>query len=183
MSLLSKLLEWFRKIGAALSSLFGSAVNAETGVIDAYFTIRDDIEAFVKNLTAFKKFEFDPQWKTRVISLPRAWDGIWELFDIIFHGLRDKFEELQIATETVLNVLKQAQRPPDDGPSGIANVQEKLTTFKLAVVDFQKAFHTALEIEQTLIDIKNRLETLDDLFLPQGSSKVAGDYHYRKRNA
>jgi hypothetical protein len=178
------MLNWLKSIGSAIKRLFFAAADAETGVFTAFFSIKDDVNAFVQNLSKFKAPKFDPKWKTRVINVPRAYDGITELLDIIIHGFRDKFQELTHSIETVVNVLEQsAKGQQDDGPSGIANVQEKLTTLKLAVTDFQKAFHTALEIETMLLDVKNRIETLDDLFLPQSSSKTTVDVHYRKRNA
>jgi hypothetical protein len=178
------MIAWLKSIGSAIKNLFFAAADAETGVFTAFFSIKDDVTAFVRNLERFKTPKFDPKWKTRVINVPRAYEGITELIDIILHGFRDKFRELIHSIETVVNVLEQsAKGAQDDGPSGIANVQEKLATLKLAVVDFQKAFHTALEIETMLLDVKERLETLEDLFLPQGSSKTTVDVRYRKRNA
>jgi hypothetical protein len=176
------MINWLKGIGAAIARLFTASVDAETGIFTAFFSIKDDVNAFVANLQSFGRFEFDPKWKTRVINVPRAIEGIQELFDILIHGLRDKFTELARTVETLANTLEGTGRQ-DDGPSGIANVQERLTTIKLACVHFQEAFHQALEIETMLLDIKNRVETLDDLFLPQSSSKTSVDVHYRKRNA
>jgi hypothetical protein len=182
--LFHKTLDLLKSLLSALGGLFTSAVDAETGIFDAFFKMQDDVHAFVANLKQFERFDFDPQWKTRVISLPAAWDSIFDLVDIIFHGFRDKFTELEHSLRVLGNVLKQSgTRQPEEGPSGIANVQEKLTTIKLAVVEFEQAFHAALELEEMALNVKNRLETLDDLFLPQGSSKTTVDIKYRKRNA
>jgi len=183
MGFLRRILAELQAILRSLGHLFTASVNFETGIFDAFFSIKDDVHAFIANLSQFERFDFDPKWKTRVISLPQAWDSIFELVDIITHGFKDKFIELERSVETLLNTIQQSPRAPDEGPSGIANVQERLTALKLAVVDFQQAFHTALQIEQMALDVKQRLERLDDLFLPQGSSKTVVDVKYRKRNA
>lgn len=182
--LLHKILDELKALLHLLAGLFTSAVDAETGVFDAFFHIQDDVHAFVLNVRQFERFDFNPQWKTRVISLPAAWDSIQDLIELIFHGFRDKFIELERAVTVVVNVLKDSTgRVPDEGPSGIANVQAKLATMKLAMVHFQQAFHAALELETMALDLKQRLESLDDIFLPQGSSKTVVDISYRKRNA
>ena len=172
---------WFRGLGHAIGSLFTASVDAETGAFTAFFAIKDDITAMIARIDGFKRFTFDPKWKTRVINVPRAVEGFQDLYDIIFHSLRDKFDELRQAVETVVATIEQHPPPGDEGPSGIANVQARLTTIKLAIVNFQAAFHLALDLEQTLLDIKQRIETLDDLFLPQGNTKKTVDEHYRKR--
>jgi hypothetical protein len=41
--------------------------------------------------------------------------------------------------------------------------------------------HDVLTITQMLQDLQQRLETLDDLFLPKGNPKKTVDEHYRKR--
>jgi len=181
MSVGSTLGGWLRSLGHGIGSLFQASVDAETGAFTAFFAIKDDVTTFVETLRNLKRFDFDPKFKTRVINVPRAYDGINDLFDIIFHGLRDKFDELRHAVETVIATIEQHPPPGDEGPSGIANVQERLTTIKLAIVNFQQAFHNAVQLEQMLVDIKQRLETLDDLFLPQGSTKKTVDKHYRQR--
>lgn len=181
--LLNKILEELKALLHAIGGLFTTAVNAETGLFDAFFKMQDDVAAFRSAILQLGKFDFNPKWRSRVISLPRAWDGIQDLFEILRHGFTGKFQELFHAIETVKNVIEQsAQRQPDEGPSGLANVQEKLTVFKLAVTDFEVAFHAALDISQMALDVKNRLESLDDIFLPSGSAKTVVDVKYRKRN-
>ncbi len=174
---------WLRSLGHAISNLFTSAVDFETGIYTAFFSMEDDTKAFIAQLSGFKHFEFDPKWKTRVINVPRAYAGINELFDILMHGLLDKFKALGESVTTLVNVIKSdSGRPvPDDGGPGVAAVQEKMATIKLAVTDLQTAFHLALDIEQTLLDLKQRAESLDDLFLPAGRTKTAVTVHYRKR--
>jgi hypothetical protein len=176
--------DWLRALGHSISSLFTKAVDFETGIFDAYFSIKDDMVAFVKTLDQFKHFEFKPEWKTRVINVPRAYDGINELFDIVVHQLKDRGQELRDVVQEIVNIVQEQRGPPpDDGAGGIANVQTKMATVKLAMVKLKTAMHKFLEIEQMLADVKARTETLDDLFLPQGSTKKTVDIRYRKRNA
>src|SRR5262249_9131969 len=63
---------------------FGEVVDAlETGAQTALTQFHD-----------LKKFDFDPKFKTRVISVPSAIDGFQELFDEIKNGLVTKFETI-----------------------------------------------------------------------------------------
>lgn len=177
------MLNWLRRLGHSISELFFHAVDAETGIFDAYFSIKDDVEAAVRTLQDFERFEMKPLWKTRVISVPRVVDNVNEITDIIVHGFRDKFTELSGAIHEIVNLIgEQRGPPPDDGAGGIADVQSKLTTLKLTTIRLKEAMHHVLEMVQMLDDLKQRFESLDALFLPSGSSKKVVDAHYRKRN-
>ena len=173
--------DWFRSLGHAVGSLFTSAVDSETGIFDAYFSIKDDVEAAVRTLEDFKHFDFNPAWKNRVINVPRAIDGINDVADIIVHGFKDKFIELRDVVREIVSLIGEQRGPPEEGAGGLANVQSKLATVKLVTIRLKAAMHNVLELEQMLSDMKQRVETLEDLFLPQGSTKKTVDEHYRKR--
>jgi hypothetical protein len=180
------MLNWLRRILGqiwnALGGMFTQAVDTETGIFDAYFSMKDDFEAAVRTLEDFKHFDFAPQWKTKVISVPRAIEGINDLFDIVVHQLKDKFTEVRDVVREIVNIVGEQRGPPEEGAGGIANVQAKLATIKLITVRLKTAMHGLLQLEQMLSDVKSRVETLDDLFLPQGSTKKTVDIRYRKRN-
>ncbi len=174
--------DWLKRLGHSISSLFLKAVDAETGIFDAYFSIRDDVEAAVRTLRDFEKFEMAPAWKTRVISVPRVVENVQNITDIIVHGFRDKFEELHGSIAEIVNLVgEQRGPPPDDGAGGIADVQSKLATLKLASIRFKDAMHQVLDLITMLDDLKHQFENLESLFLPQGSTKKTVDEHYRKR--
>ena len=175
--------DWFSSLGGSIKSLFLSTEEHTIGVVETFFKIKDDLASAVSTLKGFKTFEFDPSLKTRVISVPRAYEGIQDLLDLIIHGLRDKFDELHHATETLLADLEglHGRTTDQEGPSGVANVASKFATIAIGLDHFQQAFHKVLELEQMLLDIKERLETLDDLFLPQDRPREYVTERRRKR--
>ncbi len=175
---------WLKNLGHSISSLFIKAVDVETGIFDAYFSIKDDIEAALATLRDFQRFEMKPLWKSRVISVPRVVENVQEITDIIVHGFRDKFQELHGAVHEIVNLVgEQRGPPPDDGAGGIADVQSKMATIKLATIRLKESMHVLLNMVQMLDDLKQRFESLSDLFLPQGSTKKTVDEHYRKRQS
>ena len=178
---MSSIGDWFRGLGSGIASLFTHAVDTETGLFDAYFAISDDVKAAVATLESFKHFTFDPKWKNRVINVPRAVEGINDVVDIVVHGFKDKFTELKDVVEEIVNLVGESRGPPEEGAGGLANVQSKLATIKLVTVKLKVAMHDVLQLEQMLADMKQRVETLEDLFLPQGNPKLTVDEHYRKR--
>jgi hypothetical protein len=173
---------WFRSLGSSIASLFVSTEEKFVGVIDVFFKVEDDLKAAVQTFKDLEKFDFDPKWRTRVINVPRAIEAIQQTFDIIRFGLRDKFDELRSTVETLINTLKgdQGRSVSDEGPSAVANVASKVASISIALTQFQEAFHTAVQFEQMIDDIKQKIESLDDLFLPQDKPRK---YITKKRRA
>jgi hypothetical protein len=166
--------------------LLGDAEELELGLYRTFFSIEDDAKAFVKNLEAFKNFDFDPKWKTRVIVVPRAIQSFEDLFGVLRDDLVPKFKTLIEEIEAFANLVTGnvgGGTGGDEPGGGLAHFAGRIADISIGLANIQKAFHSALDIEGTLIDIKNRVEALDDLFLPQGSSKTVVDISYRKRNA
>lgn len=166
--------DWFKGLGSAISSLFTSVIQTEVSTIDTYQRALNDVQAAVQVFKDFEHFEFDPKFKTRVISVPKAWEGINELFDIVVHGLHDKFVELEGAVRILLGNLQSVlspTRPGDEGPSAVGDIASKVAQMEVALVSFGDAFHEAVQFVQMLDDVKSRVETLDDLFLPQNKAR------------
>ncbi len=158
--------------------------NNSTKVISTYEGIVADTKNLLISLQDIRHFDFNPKWKTRVINVPRAQDGVNELLDIIFHGIRTRFEELHVAVLALVLTLKG--RAPIRGhlpsPNGIMEqAVEYLGDLDVAWKAFGTAYHDAVDLVGILDDVKRRIETLDDLFLPQGNTKITVDEHYRKR--
>ena len=155
-----------------------------TKVISTYEAIVTDTENLIQTLRDLKHFDFDPKWNTRVISVPRAMDSVNELLDIVLHGIRDRFQELHVSVSVLVASLKG--RAPIEGhlpdPGGtMARVVEYVGDLDVAWKAFGHAYHDAVDFISLIDDIKQRIETLDDLFLPQNSTKKTVDEHYRKR--
>jgi hypothetical protein len=165
-------------VGQILASLdsaytgFGEVVDAVT---EASANARGQLEAFVK-------IDFNPKFKTRVISIPSAIEGVQELWDEIRSGLLDKF--IQLAAE-FSDLLKSIKTIPPRAPG------EPILQRTALILQFIHATNTEiasivrqlLDLATIINDIKNRIETLDDLFLANNSKRTTVDVAYSKRNA
>jgi len=164
----------FKKLFGAVNDLIDSTAVSITGIEDSFNEMKDDLQSAIDAVKDFEHFDFDPKWKTRVISLPSAWEGIQDLLDIILHGLSDKFAQLRQSCETLVSTIKMDIAPArtgDEGPSKLGDIGSKLASFAIAVEQFRNAFKEAVDLVQMLDDIKKRMETLDDVFLPQAKKR------------
>ena len=181
---MSALGDFFRNIGHALVHGPADVDQKTDSVLDLWDTLHRDTLNLVNALKDIPKFDFDPKWNSRVINVPRAIEGIREVFDIMTHGFHEKFAELMQAILTLKNALHDTVHHLPQNPEGAAIVTKivnQVGAGVTALVAFQKAYTKVTDIAQMLDDIKRRIETLDDLFLPQGNPKKVVDEHYRKR--
>lgn len=182
MGALGSIGNWFKSLGGWIMKLFSSVEQQEVGFVQFFLDIKNDCNAFVMNLKNFESFDFDPKWKTRVINVPRAIDGFQQLWDIVRNDLVDKFsvvvDKLKVIEETLSGSTNEAL---GEGPSAAGNAVSKLATISILAGNFKDALHEALDIESTLVDLKNRVESLDDLFLPQDKSRKWQTVHIRQR--
>lgn len=155
-----------------------------TKILDTYDQIVVDTRNVVVFLRDLRSFEFDPKFKTRVISVPRAMDAINELLFIIIHGFKDKFGIIHQSFQELVAALEghgPGQHFPD-GNTAMTKVVAYVGDLDVAWKAFGRAYHEVTDLVGMVDDVKHRIETLDDLFLPQGSTKKTVDVHYRKRN-
>jgi hypothetical protein len=180
--------QWFKHLFQAIvdAVLRTSANAAENAVkqIDVWSQLETDTLNLVNAIRDLKKFDFDPKWNSRVINVPRAVDGIQEIFDILVHGLRDKFSELYQAVLT----LKAALQAQNFGHFGDPTPQGRLTkivdiigSLEVALRSFATAYHDVTDLTVLIDDVKKRIETLDDLFLPQNNRRQWITVHERAR--
>src|SRR3954463_5842276 len=135
------MLAWLRGLWSSLvdAVLRTSAHAAEAAVqqVDVFSQLEADTDRLVQAIHDLHRFEFDPKWNTRVINVPRAVDGIQEIFDIVVHGFRDKFLVLFQALQTLRAVLHHE----DIGHFGSVEPQGRLTK----VVNWLGGLYTALQ--------------------------------------
>lgn len=166
---------------SGLESVIGQLDHAYLGVGDLITTC---IQAFANakaELTDITHFYFKPAFKTRVISVPRAKEGIENLWDEIRNGLIAKFKEIEDAVNEVKRAIRgggSLHEPGERGLQTALNVLADVHTFLVRLGDLIKK---VLEFIDIIDDIKKRIETLDDLFLPNTNPKSTVDVHYRKR--
>ena len=176
--------DWLKRLWNALvdAVLRTSAHAAES--IDQHVDVFQRIEADTRNLMNavrdLKKFHFDPRWNTRVILVPKAIEGIQDIFDIVVHGFRDRFEELFQAVQTLRAALHKPPKSPE--PQGmLTNITIIFGQLDKALQTFEAAYKKLTDIVEMVDDVKKRIETLDDLFLQQGNARKWEDVHIRSR--
>lgn len=162
--------DWFRSLGHALWTGAKDVDDHSTRVLSTWDRIQEDTETLAEDLRDLKKFTFDPKWNTRVILVPRAIEGFQEMFDIIFHGLRDKYFELFQSVLTLKTALSGQQHHLPTNPEGagiMTSIVDTVGNLSVAWTKFGDAYHEATQLLDMIDDVKQRIETLDDLFLPQ----------------
>lgn len=162
--------------------LFTDFKNTTLGIVGKAQTIVSGVET---EFNAIKNFQYEPHWRTRVISVPRAIDATQAFFtevpDDIISSVRD-----------IISLVKDKIEPTEFNleeikflPTKIARVLEKILGFVSLIVDTLVTIDQLFDDLNKIVDaarrIREEIEGLDTLFLPQGRPKTTGDFHYRKR--
>jgi len=163
-------------VGDVIAAL-DRAFTGFSEVVDAFTEGAEQAQQQLKDL---EKFDFDPKFKIRVISIPRAIEGFQDLWDTIRDELLGKFKSVVDESEQIIETLKNlpARAPGEPILQHASLVLQFIHAFndKLA-----KLIRDILDFTETIDNIKKRIETLDDLFLPQDSKKIVEEVSYPKR--
>lgn len=166
----------------ALGQIIVALDKAYTGFSELFDAAYDGAERGRQTIQGFTTFQFDPKFKTRVISVPRGIDGMKDLWLTIRHDLLDKFSEIKTSVEQTLSAIHNLP-PRAPGEPILQHTALVLSYIHALNSDLARMIRGVMDLLGIVNDIKRRIETLDDLFLTQSSSKTSGDYVYRKRNA
>jgi len=168
-------------LGGIFSALDGSFLgigNFVVRVLTAFLNAKNA-------LLHIQSFDFDPRFKTRVISLPRAEEGITELWNTIRLDLLGKYQEINADVHNLLDTFRAGDISDsadiEGHISGLAKGAVQLHNLKTFLEGLGTSIEHVADLLSIIEDIKRRIETLDDLFLPQGSTKKTVDKHYRSR--
>jgi gas vesicle protein len=162
-------------------------------LIDRIKTLVTDIETEIQ---AIKDFEFDPRWRTRVISVPVAYQQLHRLaVDIpseITTAVKDIIEQIRTKVEAGTGEtgdfdVEDLEADLKLLPEKLAKAGEKILGFVTLITDAVLSISALVDDLQTLVtdfsEIRQDIENLDAIFLPTGRPRRAVDVHYRKRNA
>jgi hypothetical protein len=158
-----------------------------TGIDKAYLGFSDVVEATItgaanaeNQLRDFEHFDFNPKFKTRVISVPFAIGGAEDLWDTIKFEFINKLKEIRDDSETIVKAIQHIppRSPGEPIMQRAALMIEFIHTFNS---DLARIIKRITDLTQMIDDIKHRIETLDDIFLSQARNKKTVDLHYRKR--
>jgi hypothetical protein len=168
-------------LGSILESLDGAFLGLGdflNTVIQAYMNAKNE-------LLDLKTFDFNPKFKTRVISLPKAEQGINDLWGEIRFDLLGKYQEIRAAIDEVKDLFHAEELANANDIQGAPNALAKSAVALHHVKTFLEQLGALIKKVADLLsiidDIKKRIESLDDLFLNQGSTKKTVDAHYKKR--
>jgi hypothetical protein len=122
-----------------------------------------------------------------VINVPQAAEQIQNLKALIIDDFRTRIDTIIEPVHELSLILHQEAAPDVGDPQGAVNALSKagvkLGHLVTMVHQVRTALHTVSDFVALFDTLRENLESLDALFLPQGRPKVAGDYHYRKRVA
>lgn len=191
-------MSWLRRLWEGIASIFSNTGKAVADAFTGYQTIADSfvsIETSINEIDAnvqvlirqLRAFQFNPQWKTRVINVPDAIDAVRELIDKVVNDSKDRFEKLRKPVSTFASAMQSLQQPDPPGNPGENNDAIDKTilviaTIKQMATDLSGAFEAIKDFEALALELINDIETLDPIFLPQGSTKTTVTEHYRKRS-
>lgn len=160
-------------------------------------TLSADAHTLVANvateLDAIRHFTFQPQWRTRVINVPRleqaVQDRIGSVTDIAnrvrdeLATIREKVHAQPTFNPSELEDLKILRRLPQRVVAAAEKLLGWATLILDAVVSIEQLVQDANAIVNDIREIRITIETLDVLFLPQGNPKSTVDVKYRKRQS
>jgi hypothetical protein len=167
-----------------LSALESTVLELDHAYLGVGDFIKTCIAAFSNakyTLSQLSHFDFNPKFNTRVMNIPRAREGINELWNEIRHGLIDKFKEIEDAVQALRNNFLHGGSLHEPGEPGLAAAVDKLQDVHAFLLQLGDLVTKVVDMTIIINDIKHRIETLDDLFLSQGTTKKVVDEHYRKR--
>jgi hypothetical protein len=162
-------------VGEFLSSFF----DVWSVSIDDLSQIHSDFTELEQNVQAevekIKHFSFEPHLKTRVINVPKMVEAVHDLVELIrddlFGKMKDIVEpihELVLIWQTESAQLSQTM----DKPSGMARAASFLHSVETAIHQVRIAMDDAKDITELALDITDKLNGLDVLFLQQGNPRV-----------
>jgi hypothetical protein len=189
---------WLKKVLGFLGQLIVAIAHFVFESFTHYDEVVADVNHIVHTWSAIKlnierevgkirQFKFDPHWKTRVINVPQAAEQIQDLKAMLFEDWKDRVDKVVAPVHELTLVLRQERAPEVGDPQGAVNAMSKASVKLGHVVTMIHQVRDALDEVQSFVELfdklRENLESLDSIFLPQGSSKTTVTETYRKRNA
>ena len=168
-----------KSVLSAVTSFLSSFFDVWSVTTDDFAQIHSDFTELEQNVQAeiekIKNFSLEPHLRTRVINVPKAIEAVHDFIDLIrddlFGKLKDVVEpihELVLIWQTEKAQLSDTM----DKPSGMARAASFLHSVETAVSQVRRAMDDAKDITQLALDITDKLNGLDLLFLQQGNPRV-----------
>lgn len=200
---LSDIIHSFKNLGGNLAAIWNFVCHAYQRIKDFFShllslmsRIRQLISDVEDEVQQIKDFSFDPKWRTRVISVPIAYEKIHrlatEIPTEIIDAVKDLVEKVRSRVEAGSGGTEDFDATDLDAdlkliPEKLAKCGEKILGFVTLLFDAVDTISSMVDDLQTLVDdfreIRQDIENLDAIFLSNSSPRKTVDIAYRKRNA
>jgi len=162
----------FGQLMQSIKDWFIKANNSFDVVSDSIVSIEDTVQAAVDDIKDIKDFEFDPQWKTRVISVPALIKNYDDLKDLIVKQFTEKCKELLRAVQDIRASIENPRDPIDpSGVSGGVAVFQWIDRIVRLLTAVDSTLKTVLNLADIIDDLKQSIEKLDVIFLSQSKPR------------
>jgi hypothetical protein len=174
----SNLWNELKSVLSAIGSFLSSFFSVWDVSIDDFQAIRADFDLIKANVQAEidkLKTLHKPEWNTRVINVPRAFQAIHELVDLI---REDLFTRAQDVIDPIHDLVllyqseKASLQSSMDKPSGLVRASSFLHSVETAISQVRSAMDAAKDVSELATTITDKLNGLDVLFLQQGNPRI-----------
>jgi len=158
-------------------SLWQKVVDFKTRTLNIFNDIQTLVDGVRHEVEAIRDFQLRPQWKNRVIHVPRAIDAIQRVPAII----EDFVQQIKSLVADLKSRIEPAEVNVEDveglerTPAKLLGIGERLLGWATLIIDSLVTIeNTIQELNQLVSDIRDfreLLENLDGLFLPQSNPK------------
>jgi hypothetical protein len=162
-------------IGTFLSSFFNVWEVSTTDLeqIHTDFTeLQQNVKAEVEKI---KTFSFQPKWRTRVINVPKALEAVHDIVELIRDDLFTAFQDVVDPIHDLVllyNTEKAQLQSSMDKPNGLVRASSFLHSVETAIHQVRTAMDAAKDVTELSLEITDKLNGLDLLFLQQGNPRV-----------
>lgn len=168
----SSIANFFRSVWTFLTNWFSAADQIQKR-IDAFCV---KVDALVMNIEheidAWKNFEFNPHWSSRVINVPIAVDQVREFVIDIPHEIVERFKKARDDLRALFGLFQHGVPGAETQPmSGLDKVVSWMSLLDQSFEILEFMVDDLAVIEEDLRAIRETVEALDVLFLQQGNSR------------
>ena len=184
-SLLNRLQALFPGIFAKVHAAFEFIFHAKKAFGDLFDAVQKLISDVENEIDQIKHFSLNPHWQHRVIAVPRAIENI-QRFPDLFTTISDRVKDL------VEQIKSKVSAAPEVNPDEIEALPEKaagalekaaawLGMILDALVTIQQTIADLQSIVDSIREIREDLENLDGIFLPQHNPRRYTSERHRTR--
>jgi hypothetical protein len=140
-------------------------------IIVDFHVIQGNIQAEVEKLQHLHK----PNWKTRVISVPRAMEAMHEMVELIRDDLFSRAQDVLTPLHDLVLTFqaeKASLQNSLDKPTALARTASFLHAVETAISQVRQAMDAAKDVTELVADITDKLNGLELIFLQQGNPRI-----------